>query len=78
MLSALGWVPSERKIAGFATGISLDATTYLNIVVVVVIALLLVRFLRTGGIGMLRMMNRPSDHTAHHESTTSHGAAAGS
>jgi uncharacterized protein len=78
VFNALGWVPSDRRIAGFASGISWDATTYLNIVVLAVIALLLVRFLRTDGIGMLRMMNAPSDHTGHHESTAGHGAATGS
>jgi len=78
MFSALGWVPSDRRIAGFASGISWDATTYLNIAVLAVIALLLVRFLRTGGVDMLRMMNAPSDHMVHHESTAGHGAATGS
>ena len=31
----------------------------------VLIALLAVRFLRTGGVGMLRMMDVPSEHAAH-------------
>jgi uncharacterized protein len=78
LFSALGWVPSERTIAGFATGISWDATTYLDIVVLIVIALLLIRFLRTGGVAMLRMMNAPSHHMAQHESAEGQGAATGS
>jgi uncharacterized membrane protein YraQ (UPF0718 family) len=60
--SALGWAPNNRNVSAFATAITWDATTYLNIVVLVVIALLLVRFLRTGGIGMLRMMDMPAKH----------------
>ena len=65
LFDALGWVPTTRSVAAFSTGVAWDATTYLNIAVLVVIALLLVRFLRTGGIGMLRMME-PADHMEHH------------
>jgi uncharacterized protein len=78
LFRVLGWVPSERTIAGFATGISWDATTYLNIVVLIGIAALLTRFLRTGGVAMLRMMNVPSHHMAQHESSAGQGAATGS
>ncbi len=56
VFSALGWIPANRNVTVFATTIAWDATTYLDIAVLVVIALLLVRFLRTGGVSMLRMM----------------------
>jgi len=71
MFTALGWVPANRNVAAFTTTISWDATTYCNIVVLAVIALLLMRFLRTGGVGMLRMMDVPAEHMAHH-----HGSSA--
>jgi hypothetical protein len=38
----------------------------------VVIALLLARFLRTGGIAMLRMMDMPSEHVVLHGSSVEH------
>ena len=65
LFTALGWVPGNRNVAAFSTVISWDATTFLNIAVLVAIALLLVRFLRTGGVAMLRMMNVPADQMAH-------------
>ncbi len=72
LFTALGWVPGNRSVAVFSTSVAWDATTFLNIAVLVVIALLLVRFLRTGGVGMLRMMDMPADHTAHHGATAAH------
>ncbi|HEY6470918.1 MAG TPA: permease [Candidatus Dormibacteraeota bacterium] len=69
LFTALGWVPRNRSVAVFGTSVAWDATTFLNIAVLVVVALLLVRFLRTGGVGMLRMMDMPAGHTAHHSAT---------
>jgi uncharacterized protein len=78
LFDALGWVPGTRKVAAFSTSVAWDATTYLNIAMLVVIALLLARFLRTGGIGMLRMMDKPVEHIEHHHSAAAHEAASGS
>ena len=66
VFTALGWVPGTRNVAAFSTSIAWDATTFLNIATLVGIALLLVRFLGTGGVAMLRMMNMPADQMAHH------------
>jgi len=66
LFSAAGLVPGNRTVTAFSTAIAWDSTTFLNIVVLAVIALLLVRFLGTGGVGMLRMMDMPFDHMAHH------------
>ncbi len=60
LFTAFGWVPGSRNVAALETTIAWDATTYLNIAVLAVIALLLVRFLRTGGVGMLKMMDMPA------------------
>jgi uncharacterized membrane protein YraQ (UPF0718 family) len=48
-------------------GISWNYTTWLNIVFLILAALLIVRFLRTGGIPMLRMMggSPDSEHEGH-------------
>jgi uncharacterized membrane protein YraQ (UPF0718 family) len=70
LFTALGWVPANRDVTAFATTVAWDATTYLNIVVLVVIAVLLVRFLRTGGVSMLRMMDMPAEHMAAHPEAT--------
>jgi hypothetical protein len=76
--TALNLVPRTRNVAALSTSISWDATTYLNLVVLAVIALLLVRFLRTGGVGMLRMMDMPAEHMAHHHgSSASHEPVGG-
>ena len=52
----LGLVPSGRHAKVFATTIRWNYTTYLNIVFLMLEAVLLYRFVRTGGVSMLRMM----------------------
>ena len=61
LFSVVGLVPGSRNVTAYAMAISWDLTTFLNIAVLALIAVLLVRFLRTGGIGMLRMMGMPSE-----------------
>jgi hypothetical protein len=79
VFTAFSWVPATRNVAAFASSISWDATTYCNIAVLAVIALLMLRFLRTGGVSMLRMMNMPAEHTTHvhHSSGAPHEPVAG-
>jgi uncharacterized membrane protein YraQ (UPF0718 family) len=58
---ALGWVPA-RHVFDFAQAApAWNYTTVLNLVFAAVVLVLLVRFLRTGGVAMLRMMNRAPD-----------------
>ncbi|MBV8720319.1 MAG: permease [Chloroflexi bacterium] len=57
---ALGIIPTERSITVFTTGPSLNYTTVLNVVFLLIAAALVWRFLRTGGPDMLRMMNMPT------------------
>jgi hypothetical protein len=66
LFSALGWVPGSRSVAALSSAIAWDATTYLDIAMLVIIALLLIRFLRTGGVDMIRMMNVRSEQIAVH------------
>src|SRR5579864_1262369 len=77
LFSALGWVPVDRNVTAFSMAVSFDPTSALDIVTLVVIALLAVRFLRTGGIGMLRMMAMPSDDATHHVPSASNESVAG-
>jgi uncharacterized protein len=63
-----GLIPAQHHATVAAEGVSWNYTTWLNIAFLLFTALLLVRFVRTGGIPMLRMMGgapdtRPHDHT---------------
>jgi len=55
-----GLIPSERKARVVEASIEWNYTTWLNIMFLVLAALLVWRFLKTGGREMLRMMNRPA------------------
>jgi len=52
-----GAVPADRNVSVFQTAVSWNADTFLDIGFLVIVAAVLVRFVRTGGIAMLRMMN---------------------
>jgi uncharacterized membrane protein YraQ (UPF0718 family) len=56
---ALGIVPTNRAVATITEGITFNYTSVLNIVFLVLAAVLVGRFLRTGGPAMLRMMSKP-------------------
>jgi uncharacterized membrane protein YraQ (UPF0718 family) len=64
VFGALGFIPQARNARVVETSITWDYTTWLNIVFLVLAALLVWRFVRTGGPEMLRMMNRPA-HSHH-------------
>ncbi len=54
--AALGLIPAERSATVLEARVSWNYTTWLNLVFLAVAALLVVRFVRTGGPSMLRMM----------------------
>jgi uncharacterized protein len=56
VFGGLGLIPSRATAKVPTSGISWDYTTWLNIVFLVLAAILIIRFIRTGGIAMLRMM----------------------
>ena len=72
--SGLGLVPASRTAKVGETGIVWNYTTYLNIIFIVVALALVVRFFRSGGVAMLKMMgggpeaagDRHASHAAHH------------
>ena len=67
IFAGLGLIPQEHHARVVEASISWNYTTWLNIVFLAIAALLVARFLRTGGPGMLRMMNRPAEaRHAHH------------
>jgi uncharacterized membrane protein YraQ (UPF0718 family) len=78
--SGLGLVPAERAAKVTDAGIGWNYTTVLNIVFLLLATALLVRFFRSGGGPMLRMMHGSPDSVEHghehvHEGTHAHQAA---
>lgn len=73
VFGVLGLVPGERRMQIVELGVTWNYTTVLNILALGVSAVLVWRFLRTGGSDMLRMMGSDSkpaqhdDHARHHE-----------
>jgi uncharacterized protein len=65
VFGALGWVPDRARATLPSQGVSWDYTTWLNIVFGAVAAVLVVRFFRTGGLAMLRMMGGAPDEARH-------------
>ena len=67
LFSTLGLIPQQRNALVVEASIDWDYTTWLNIAFLSLVAALVWRFLRTGGLEMLRMMNRPMEaHHGHH------------
>jgi uncharacterized membrane protein YraQ (UPF0718 family) len=58
-------IPTSRQVEIISQGPSWNYTTYLNIVFLFVAAVLIWRFLRTGGPEMLRMMSEPHVAASH-------------
>jgi uncharacterized membrane protein YraQ (UPF0718 family) len=61
-----GLIPRERSARVVEASIAWDYTTWLNIVFLGIAALLVWRFVKTGGPEMLRMMNKPHHGDASH------------
>jgi len=67
LFGAFGLIPQNRNIVAITEGIQWNYTTILNILFLILAAVMVIRFIRTGGIPMLRMMNKPANEMAHHE-----------
>ena len=61
MFGAVGLIPAQRNAQVVETSITWDYTAWLNIAFLIVAGLLVWRFFNTGGLAMLRMMNRPAE-----------------
>src|SRR5881409_1293740 len=66
VFQVLGLVPDQRNAKVEMAAVHWNYTTVLNIVFLIVAAVLLVRFLRTGGPAMLRMMSKPAEEHGDH------------
>ena len=60
IFDALGLVPAQRNARVADAAITWDYTTWLNIAFLILAGLLVWRFFNTGGLAMLRIMNKPS------------------
>jgi uncharacterized membrane protein YraQ (UPF0718 family) len=63
----LGLIPEQRTARVVEAAITWNYTTVLNLVFLVLAAVLVVRFLRTGGTAMLKMMGGPPAHAGSEE-----------
>ena len=74
VFGGLGLIPDPATAKVPDQGVSWDYTTWLNIVFLFLAAALIIRFVRTGGVAMLRMMGgSPQDHMHAHASQTHEG-----
>src|SRR6516162_6729363 len=69
LFGGLGLIPAERTAKVAEITVQWNYTTVLNIIFLLLAAALLVRFFRSGGAPMLKMMGGPADHDHH-----AHGA----
>ena len=70
LFGALGIIPTNHSVAKITEGAHWNYTAWLNIAFLAIALLLVIRFLRTGGPAMLRMMDAPMttmehDHASH-------------
>jgi uncharacterized protein len=76
LFGALGIIPTNHDVRTITEGIHWNYASVLNILFLILAALLVVRFLRTGGPAMLRMMNAPAQEMTHeHGDLRMHGHA---
>jgi uncharacterized membrane protein YraQ (UPF0718 family) len=67
LFGVTGLIPTERNAEVEMAHLSGNYTTYLNVAFLLLAAVLVVQFLRTGGPAMLRMMGGGPDDTARHD-----------
>ena len=78
VFSGLGLVPAARTASVGETGVVWNYTTYLNIVFIIMATALVVRFFRSGGSSMLKMMGGSPDAADHdHGGHAGHGGHTG-
>ncbi|TMC17626.1 MAG: permease [Chloroflexi bacterium] len=71
LFAAFGIIPQNRNVAAISEGIQWNYTTVLNIIFLALAAILVIRFIRTGGTAMLKMMNTP-EHEMDHQNMEHH------
>ncbi|RAQ97201.1 permease [Thermogemmatispora tikiterensis] len=74
LFSLLGLIPTQRTVAAVSEGLQWNYTTVLNLLALLLAAVLVIRFLRTGGPAMLAMMNRPAPEPSGASHAHEHGS----
>lgn len=74
IFTPLGLIPTNRHLSIVMSSITWNYTTWLNIVFLVIAAILLVVFVRSGSWSMLRMMSGDPDSGAHDHHSDGHSA----
>jgi uncharacterized membrane protein YraQ (UPF0718 family) len=74
VFEALGLVPAHRNARVVEASIEFNYTTVLNVIFLILAAVLVWRFMKTGGPEMLKMMGESADHSDHmgHEGHQNH------
>jgi hypothetical protein len=72
LFGAIGLIPTGRHAKVVEASVTLNYTTILNIVFLILAALLAYRFVRSGGIPMLRAMGGEPEHTPRHADHAHH------
>jgi uncharacterized membrane protein YraQ (UPF0718 family) len=72
VFGSLGLIPDPAQAKLPDQGVSWNYTTWLNIVFLILAAALVIRFVRTGGVAMLRMMGGSPDSHDHMDAHVSH------
>lgn len=67
LFEVLGIIPTNRTVVAITEGVQWNYTSVLNIIFLLLAAVLVIRFIRTGGLPMLRMMRKPMQDGSHHE-----------
>ena len=67
LFQALGIIPTNRNVVAISRGAQWNYTSVLNIIFLILAAILVIRFIRTGGVSMLRVMNKPAQEMSHHD-----------
>jgi uncharacterized membrane protein YraQ (UPF0718 family) len=75
LFGALGIIPTNRAVSAIEQGPSLNYTAVLNAVCLLIAVAFVIRFLRTGGPAMLRMMNQPTANMGEVDGSTHQGYA---
>jgi hypothetical protein len=66
LFGLLGLIPEQRHAQVMEASISWNYTTWLNVIFLIIAAVLVWRFVKSGGVDMLRVMNRPPhEHQMH-------------
>lgn len=66
IFSVLHIIPTTREVTLITQGVSWNYTSWVNIIFLIFAAILIYRFIKSGGVHMLKMMDQPHEQISHH------------